>query len=37
LDPAGQLLEDIIRLLRERRGEIEAFVTHQEASFLALA
>jgi predicted nuclease of predicted toxin-antitoxin system len=29
--------EDIIRLLRERRGEIEAFVTHQEAAFLALA
>lgn len=29
--------EDIIQLLRERRGEIEDFVTHQEAAFLALA
>jgi predicted nuclease of predicted toxin-antitoxin system len=29
--------DDIIRLLRERRSEIEDFVGHEEAAFLALA
>ena len=29
--------EDVIRLLRARREEIEAFVGHAEAAFLALA
>jgi predicted nuclease of predicted toxin-antitoxin system len=28
--------EDIIRLLRDRRDEIEAFLHHEEAGFLAL-
>ena len=29
--------DDVIRLLRARREEIEAFVNHAEAAFLALA
>jgi hypothetical protein len=29
--------DDIIGLLKERRSEIEAFMAHQEAGFLALA
>lgn len=29
--------DDVIRLLRERRQEIEVFVAHEEAAFLALA
>jgi len=29
--------EDIIRLLRDRRSDIEAFVQHEEAAFLALS
>ena len=29
--------EDVIQLLRQRRGEIEAFLQHEEAGFLALA
>jgi predicted nuclease of predicted toxin-antitoxin system len=29
--------DDIIRLLRERRSEIQDFVAHEEAAFLALA
>ena len=29
--------EDVIRLLRERRGEVQAFLQHEEAGFLALA
>ena len=29
--------DDVIRLLRVRRDEIEAFVVHEEAAFLALA
>jgi len=28
--------DDVIRLLRARRGEIEGFVAHEEAAFLAL-
>jgi hypothetical protein len=28
---------DVIGLLRMRRGEIEAFVAHEEAAFVALA
>ncbi len=29
--------DDVIRLLRQRGGEIEAFLQHEEAGFLALA
>ena len=29
--------EDVIRLLRDRRGAIEDFLAHEEAAFLALA
>jgi hypothetical protein len=29
--------DDVIRLLRVRREEIEGFVAHEEAAFLALA
>jgi predicted nuclease of predicted toxin-antitoxin system len=29
--------EDVIRLLRDSRDEIEAFLQHEEASFLALS
>jgi len=29
--------EDVIRLLRGRHGDIEAFLQHEEAGFLALA
>jgi hypothetical protein len=29
--------QDIIRLLRDRRDDIEAFLQHEEAGFLALA
>jgi len=29
--------DEVIRLLRRRRGEIERFVAHKEAAFLALA
>jgi predicted nuclease of predicted toxin-antitoxin system len=29
--------DDIIRLLRSRRGEIGSFLEHEEAAFLALA
>ena len=29
--------DDIIRLLKERRSDIAAFLVHQEAGFLALA
>jgi predicted nuclease of predicted toxin-antitoxin system len=29
--------DDVVRLLREHRDEIEAFLQHEEAGFLALA
>jgi hypothetical protein len=38
LDPPRNCsTDDIIRLLRERSAEIERFVDHEEAAFLALA